>query len=351
MMLDPQTAFAIYRLPNTTHIEIVTGKATAITNIEQVLSNRSGYILSPFNKSISYSPYLIEGQSNKINKEELHSVISALQLLAKPEAITSTERAAYNTQIAQIKEAISKGNVSKAILSRIQLIPHDKTQLTDQFEALCRRYPHVMISLVHIPDVCTWLTATPEILINITNGTLTTVSLAGTQLDTGIPITEVTWGAKELDEQQIVSDYISNLLKQHLGGQASIDGPSTISTGQVLHLKTLFSAKVDDKTNVTSFLNAMHPTPAVCGKPKQAAMDLINQVERHNRAYYAGYLGPVNMNTSTQLFVNLRCMQLFQGEAALYLGGGITAGSIADLEWRETEIKADTLLKVLNNKP
>lgn len=349
MMLDPQTAFAIYRLPNTDQIYLISGEAVAIDGAECSTFDQAGFIINPFNKNSKKSSYKIAGQEFKTSNTDINKLLSDLQLLPKPANIVSTDRSTYNTQIAQIKDAIAKGKIDKAILSRTQVIAHNKAQLADQFSALCDKYPNVMISLVHMPSLCTWLTATPEVLIDITDGKLTTVSLAGTQLDKGEPLNTVSWGDKELDEQQIVSDYITQLLAKHVSDKVDIIGPETISTGQVLHLKTTFTAQVDDKTDLTAFLSAMHPTPAVCGKPKQAAMQLINAVEKHDRAYYAGYLGPVDTNGSTKLFVNLRCMQLFDGEAVLYLGGGITAGSDAELEWRETEIKADTLLKVLNS--
>lgn len=351
MILDEQTAFAIYRLPATDKVHLIAGSAQAITDPTEVLGKASGFMASPFKSNSNNTPYLISNEINKeISTQDISDLLSGIILLTDTSSIKVSTKEEYDQQIDHIKSAIASGRIEKAILSRIELIDHQDDKLADEFKALCDRYPHVMVSLVHIPGKFTWLTATPEILISTDKDRLTTVSLAGTQLDQGLPLDEVSWGDKEQDEQQIVSDYIAGLLNEHISDKVTIKGPNTISTGQVLHLKTTFNAQMDDKTRLGDFLNAMHPTPAVCGKPKQAAMDLIHEVEQHDRSYYAGYIGPVNITDRTQLFVNLRCMQVFQGKAALYLGGGITAGSDADLEWQETNIKADTLLKVLNNR-
>ena len=81
--------------------------------------------------------------------------------------------------------------------------------------------------------------------------------------------------------------------------------------------------------------------------PRQSALDFIKRTENFDRAFYTGYLGPVNMGEESHLFVNLRCMQLLAGEAVLYAGAGIIADSEPEMEWQETEIKCDTLLNVI----
>jgi isochorismate synthase len=78
-------------------------------------------------------------------------------------------------------------------------------------------------------------------------------------------------------------------------------------------------------------------------------MNYLLETEKHNRSYYSGYLGPVNLDERMLLFVNLRCMQVLADKLVLYVGAGITSESVAEDEWDETEIKADTLLSVIYN--
>ena len=94
----------------------------------------------------------------------------------------------------------------------------------------------------------------------------------------------------------------------------------------------------------------MHPTPAVCGLPKNKALEFLLKNEIHNREFYSGFLGPVNIGKSSALFVNLRCMQLKDKEAVIYVGCGITADSQPEKEWEETQLKSQILLSVINNE-
>jgi isochorismate synthase len=96
-------------------------------------------------------------------------------------------------------------------------------------------------------------------------------------------------------------------------------------------------------------LDLLHPTSAVCGMPKTRSQEFLKKQESFQRELFSGYLGPVNMNDETHLFVNLRCMQIQPQHAILYAGAGVTEDSIPEKEWIETQLKCDTLLDVLKN--
>lgn len=74
------------------------------------------------------------------------------------------------------------------------------------------------------------------------------------------------------------------------------------------------------------------------------AQQFIKGTERYDRKYYTGFLGPCNMDSKTNLFVNLRCAEVFSDSVNLYIGGGITKDSKPEKEWEETELKSKTLL-------
>ena len=94
-------------------------------------------------------------------------------------------------------------------------------------------------------------------------------------------------------------------------------------------------------------LELLHPTSAVCGMPKEATLAYIQENEGFDRSYFSGYLGPVNVLNETNIFVNLRTMNISGSQARLFAGAGIIANSNPEKEWHETEIKMDTLLSVL----
>ena len=97
----------------------------------------------------------------------------------------------------------------------------------------------------------------------------------------------------------------------------------------------------------------MHPTPAVCGLPRNNAKDFVLKNENYHRSFYTGFLGEINMedknlnSKNSSLFVNLRCMEIRNEKASIYVGGGITKDSVAKKEWEETVSKSKTMKKVL----
>jgi len=94
-------------------------------------------------------------------------------------------------------------------------------------------------------------------------------------------------------------------------------------------------------------VEALHPTPAVAGQPKEDAIRFIKELEPHDREYYTGFLGPINKDREIDLFVNLRCAKITPTSLSLYVGGGITLDSDPADEWDETRWKAESLLKIL----
>lgn len=256
----------------------------------------------------------------------------------------------YQNQIEQIKHAIAEGEVEKAILSRIiERKFDDPIDSAKAFANAAKMYPSAFCYLLFLPGVGIWMGASPELLIKAMGTQVYTVSLAGTQPVNGHKVEDVVWGNKERHEQQVVTDYIHSQLNQYCSNVDAV-GPATVKAANLFHLRTDFTARLaagDHMAVLKQLVKALHPTPAISGAPKQQAIELIGRVEAHSRAYYAGYLGPIDSNGDMQLFVNLRCVNIINNKAFLYVGGGITAGSDAQSEWNETVAKAKTLLNVL----
>lgn len=171
------------------------------------------------------------------------------------------------------------------------------------------------------------------------------MALAGT-----MPVTpggEYVWGEKEKEEQQYVSDYIEELLKK-TGAVYAKKGPDTLIAGPAAHLNTHFRIQAENnESKIADLLYDLHPTPAVCGVPKEKAMKLIRNIEKHERSYYTGFLGPVTPGGDFRMYVNLRCMKVFDDEVQIYGGGGITTDSDPESEWNEIQLKTGTIKSVL----
>ncbi|NNF82262.1 MAG: isochorismate synthase [Flavobacteriaceae bacterium] len=266
-------------------------------------------------------------------------------LLSEDIPIDNEAKAEYLKMVNKGLEEIRQGRLEKVVLSRKISIPNSKHPL-ELFKLLELNYPDAMVYCFFHPQSGIWLGATPETLAQIENNVLTTVSLAGTKLfNETIP---AVWTEKEKREQQIVTDYILQALEES-SAEISVSGPETIQAGQVIHLRSVIRAELVGDYSVKSLLEKLHPTPAVCGMPRNEAYKFIMDNETYDREFYTGFLGELNLSEGPEvdLYVNLRCMQLFPEEARVFVGGGITSESIPEHEWLETVDKSKTMVKVI----
>ena len=261
----------------------------------------------------------------------------------------------YKTAVAAAITAIQQEQMEKVVLSRSKLeeLPASFNPLA-AFKSMLPSYPRAFVSLVSVPGAGTWLGASPEILVSIDRQQIfRTVALAGTQpANDETNLANAIWRQKEIEEQGMVERYILSCFKKLRLREYSEVGPRTVVAGNLMHLRTDFKVdlnEVDFPTLGTDMLHLLHPTSAICGLPKEPALKFISEHEGYNRSYYSGFLGPVNSTTGTHIYVNLRCMQLLSDKAILYAGAGITADSVPEKEYQETQYKMLTMRKILSD--
>ena len=173
------------------------------------------------------------------------------------------------------------------------------------------------------------------------------MALAGTMEKTSdFSLSLEVWSEKNRKEQQWVVDYISRQLEK-LGCEYQKSPTYVRPAAHLLHLCTDFSVIPPKEKSIACVIEALHPTPAVCGWETSTAQALISKVESHDRSYYSGYSGPIDPN-SAHLFVTLRCMNLNNDTATLYAGGGLLPESNENSEWQETERKLNTMLRLFS---
>ncbi|WP_395061708.1 chorismate-binding protein [Flavobacterium sp.] len=245
---------------------------------------------------------------------------------------------------------IEKGSFQKVVLSRIETIAVLDFDIETVFSKLIYHYPTAFKYVFFHPKVGLWMGATPEQFLKINKNKIETVSLAGTILNTDSEI--VIWTNKEVNEQQIVTDFIVDSLKKY-AKEVFVSKPYNYKAGSLIHIKTDIKATFENQSYLEQIIKSMHPTPAVCGFPKEAAKSFIVENEGYDREFYAGFLGEWNKDFLTfkenysDLFVNLRCMKIENKQAKLYVGGGINKGSNPEKEYLETVNKSQTMKKVL----
>lgn len=334
---------AAFSLPGRSARMLFKGSISGLTDNTILKEGKPGFVMAPFGKEL---PVLW------LEAEDIQEIthLSRSDLIAGAESpsgiqgqrIHQADRDEYLTQVAHIRDLINAGQAGKVVLSRQILIPatgaHKPAAL---FNMLCDLYPDAFVYLAAFPGYGTWAGATPETLIRFRESSIRTMALAGTRaMQSG---TE--WSAKEQDEHAIVSRYIVDHLQQQGCTGITATSPYTVKAGRLEHLRTDITA-LSNIQQMPSVVNALHPTPAVCGLPTLNAEAVIRQTEKHDRTYYTGYLGPVWAG-EISLFVNLRCMQMINDGVLVYVGGGLTALSDPAAEWEETRLKSTTLLPVI----
>lgn len=247
-------------------------------------------------------------------------------------------------------DAIGNDSFQKVVLSRKEIVAVGNLDFAVIFERLLQTYPTAFKYCWFHPKVGMWIGATPEQLLKAGGLKINTVALAGTQKFEENK--EVIWGEKEIDEQKFVTDFILDNLKD-IVSELSISKPYTLKAGNILHIKTDIEGVLNPEYNLKKVVSILHPTPAVCGLPKVISKDFILKNEGYDREYYSGFLGELNKDfataeTKSDLFVNLRCMQIKENEAHLYIGCGITKDSVPEKEYKETANKALTMKRILN---
>lgn len=358
--------FALYRLPWTDEPILIlqdNGETVAFDSLNDVNGKR-GFLLAPFRSTEQHPIVLIRPNRtaqnwdaisetlNRFAQEHPERIPAPTELPLPPAtahiqyASTSEEKEAYLQAFNRFIEPLRQGTFQKLVLSRRtrQQLPEGFSPLS-AFVNACNSYPRMMVSLCHTPETGTWLGSTPEIILSGHDTQWHTVSLAGTMPMQGDTM-PTEWSDKDRREQAFVSDYIRRTLKL-FGNKITEKGPYTARAGQLVHLKTDFTFTLKETSRLGSILNELHPTPAVCGLPKQEAYAFINDYEGYDRNYYAGIIGWIDPAGDTSLYVNLRCMKITDKESTLFAGGGILPSSTLQTEWEETRHKLKTMLNIL----
>jgi len=371
---------ALWKLPNQGEKHLIidlTGNACKVkVDLEEL---GQGFAISPFlnqegkesylirsdlhfrsvEASIKINPVLSIDQTDRIreilNKKPSGKARSSLKKTKpKKQAQRKDDKVDYQKVVSEALIAIERGEFQKVVPSRIKTTDlsenHDLIQI---FLDACNNYRNAFVSLVSSTQTGTWMGVSPETLISVDRENIfRTASVAGTQrFNPEVSLAQVPWTQKEIEEQAFVSRYIINCFKKIRLREFEEIGPRTIKAANLIHLRTDYIVDmnaVNFPQLGTVMLDLLHPTSAVCGMPKEPALAFLQSHEDFDRRLYSGFLGPLNIDQESHLFVNLRCMQIFGDKVVLYAGAGITSDSIPEKEWEETEVKMETLLNLFN---
>ncbi len=346
--LKDELPFVIYRKANTHEIDVFLQEDDELYEYKN--DAVSGFVFAPFNtlektvlipmeKSTCYNVVI----SSRINIDKNKNVVKYDSIF---------ESGAKENHIQLVKQgidAINAKHFKKVVLSRKEEVVCENNDALEIYKRLVINYPKAFVYCWYHPKVGLWLGATPETLLHIKENHFYTMALAGTQPFLGE--IDVEWGNKEVKEQKMVTDFILDELTP-VSKTIESSNAYTYQAGTLLHLRTDIKVVLEEENfDVSKVIQIVHPTPAVCGLPKNEAKSFILDYEGYDRKYYTGFLGELNISKNgkieSNLFVNLRCMELESDKAILYIGGGITKDSDPEKEWEETVKKTETMKKVL----
>lgn len=341
------TSYALYRLPYADYcfrVEQTDGEPLQLSSLD-ALNECTGFVVAPF-QTTAETPVLL------IRPDQVEKL--AVQLPAgkgrRGESVSPADNN-YRHCFEQISHLLQEDTFRKVVLARNAVLvnQHDVSP-EELFWRACQCYPRLFIALVAMPDGSYWLTATPEILLEGIGSQWRTIALAGTMQLEGEDLKSegerVRWSTKNIQEQRYVATYIANCLEQ-FSLRYKEEGPRTVRAAHLVHLRSDFTFTLPPQAHVGDLLAQLHPTPAVCGLPKQETFDFIVRNEHADRQYYSGFMGPLAMNGETHLYVSLRCMHIEDAVYHLYAGGGILKDSQLEQEWQETESKMLTMRNLL----
>lgn len=198
--------------------------------------------------------------------------------------------------------------------------------------------------------------ATPERLVKVKNREALSTCLAGStprgktlEQDTALG-QELLSDKKNRSEHQFVVKMIGDVFKEHSTAVKVPSTPKLMKIRDIQHLYTPVEGLLNPESNLFDLVRDLHPTPALGGEPKQAALSLIRQHETMNRGYYAAPIGWIDAAGDGEFAVAIRSALVNDTEAYLYAGGGIVEDSTPETEYAETWVKFRPMLRALGGQ-
>jgi isochorismate synthase len=266
------------------------------------------------------------------------------------------DEAAYQEAVAEALRSIDTNSVEKVVLARTLVVETDRVLDPSAIaRRLHRSDPDCHVFAVALPGTAHALVgASPELLLRRRDRRVASDPLAGSAPRSADPVEDreraerLLQTVKERREHRLVAEAVADTLSKFCENLEVDAQPSLVSTATLWHLHTAVRGRLrPDAPDALTLAAALHPTPAVCGTPPDAALGLIRELEPFDRRFYAGMAGWVDAHGDGDWVIVLRCAEVMGRTARLYAGAGIVAGSDPEAEDREADIKFSAMLHAL----
>ena len=259
----------------------------------------------------------------------------------------------WKKRVGQAIEKIESGSVEKVVLAR-DLIATTAAHIDARpiLRSLAQNYPATWVF-----SVAGLIGATPELLLRLSRGMVTSRVLAGTIPKTGDDSKDLALAgslarsSKDLEEHEFAVRSVADALEPFCSSTNVPDAPFVLHLANVMHLATdVTGALIESKKDIDVFslLKSLHPSAAVCGTPRNKAFDVIEENEGMNRGRYAGPVGWVDARGDGELGIALRSGQIDKNQIRIFAGCGIVSGSNPDVEVAESLAKFAAMQSALN---
>ena len=250
----------------------------------------------------------------------------------------------WMSRVATAIGEIEIGELEKVVLARDLIATTAKAIDTRPLlNSLSQNYPSTWIF-----SVDNLIGATPELLLRLSRGMVTSRVLAGTISKTGDDEKDLALAAslarssKDLEEHEYAVRSVADALEPFCTSTNVPESPFVLHLANVMHLATdVTGALIESKkeVDVFSLLSRLHPSAAVCGTPTHMAMKIINNFEGMNRGRYAGPVGWIDAQGDGELGIALRCGEINGSSIRIFAGCGIVSGSNPEKELNESNAK------------
>lgn len=262
---------------------------------------------------------------------------------------------AWRAMVADAVAELRAGTLEKVVLAR-EVCARSTTPFdpATTLAALCRDYPDTFVFAL-ARGGRTFLGASPERLVSLRGHTVAASSLAGSAPRGANPAEDAALGQallaspKDRVEHAVVTQMLLAALRHACTEVVVAPEPTLMRLRNVQHLFTPLSATAAIGTSILDLVARLHPTPALGGQPREAALAWIRQHERLDRGWYGAPIGWVDLRGQGEFAVAIRSALVGRYEASLFAGAGIVAASDPEREERETEIKLRAMLGALGD--
>ena len=263
---------------------------------------------------------------------------------------TPKDKDSFTQLVTHAIKHIEAGELDKVVLARMlssQIDP--ETDLRPALVTLSERYPECWTF-----SVDGFFGSSPETLITVEKGSFTARVLAGTAPRGATSQEDIAHAAKlassskDLDEHGFATRSVTNALSPLVEQLSVSESPFTLKLANVWHLATDIAGTLHPDVSSLNLIAALHPTAAVAGTPTSAAVDLIHELEKHDRGRYSGPVGWVDAQGDGQWAIGLRCAQKVDSIVSAWAGCGIVADSVAAQELLETSMKFRPIIEALS---